>query len=427
MARSRACQSGRCWRHSRPCGAGRPSIATGSFTMRGLPSPVQLRRRRRRSCSRAEGSTARSCGSLVPSACRVRSRICSGCRFGFRTPTEATGIRTCCWSRPPTTRCSTTSSSRRSMCSSARTPRPFLSRVRRALPRRRPAAARDAAAGWPRRVRPPSHRRFDRPPRIRPGRRARRRALPACRKPAHRPAARARAGRAAFQSMEHRRRDAAGGLVEPRPRPRLQALAAHLAAPAAPRRDPTRRGRPRARAVCEGLARRRRNDPRGRSLRTFCRGKPRRGPAGLPAAGRASPSPRFACASADAAEHHDHRSGLGVDDAPVVALHRRAVRSRGVAERRVRPRHARDRRGARLGQIRVRPEMRRPARHQPAPPRDRARPRSAGRVRRARRETHARFGFTGRPGGRLRRATAAAMAQRCFRGRRAAFEAWLPS
>ena len=36
------------------------------------------------------------------------------------------------------------------------------------------------------------------------------------------------------------------------------------------------------------------------------------------------------------------------------------------------------------------PEMRRPARHQPAPARDRARPRSAGRVCLARRETHAR-------------------------------------
>jgi hypothetical protein len=63
-----------------------------------------------------------------------------------------------------------------------------------------------------------------------------------------------------------------------------------------------------------------------------------RGAAGLPAADRASPSPRFACTSADTAEHHDHRSGLGVGDAQVVALHRLAVRSRGVAERRVRPR-----------------------------------------------------------------------------------------
>lgn len=45
--------------------------------------------------------------------------------------------------------------------------------------------------------------------------------------------------------------------------------------------------------------------------------------------------PRSVWPSANTAEHHDHRSGLGVDQASVVALHRRAVCSCRIGERRV--------------------------------------------------------------------------------------------
>jgi hypothetical protein len=45
--------------------------------------------------------------------------------------------------------------------------------------------------------------------------------------------------------------------------------------------------------------------------------------------------PRSVWPPTNPAEHHDHRSGVGADHALVVALRRRAVRSRRIGERRV--------------------------------------------------------------------------------------------